>query len=266
MKIAIAGKGGVGKTFITSTLARLFEKNKYKVIAVDADPDMNLSCALGIDEEITPLSKMNDLIEERTGAKVGEYGSVFKINPRVDDIVEKYSYRAGNGNIYLLTMGTVEQGGEGCVCPASVLLRRLLRHLILKRDEVVLMDMEAGIEHLGRKTTENVDLIMVVVEPSKKSILTAKRIKKLASDLNIPNIYAIVNKVKGDKEKEVFKKIFDKEVGVPILKYIPYSEEVKYMDMMGKPIDLDSDIGKEIEDLFNKIIELKNELKKELKK
>ncbi|WP_292459555.1 AAA family ATPase [Methanothermococcus sp.] len=254
MKIAITGKGGVGKTFISSTLARLFEKNGYKVIAVDADPDMNLACALGIDEEITPLSKMGELIEERTGAKVGEYGSVFKINPKVDDIVEKYSYRAGKGNIYLLVMGTIEQGGGGCVCPASVLLRRLLRHLILKRNEVVIMDMEAGIEHLGRKTTENVDLMIVVVEPSKKSMLTAKRIKKLAYDINISNIYAVVNKIKDNMEKETFGKIFEEEVGIPILAYIPYSNEVSSSDLIGKPIDLNSNVGKELEKLFNKII------------
>ena len=123
------------------------------------------------------------------------------------------------------------------------------------------MDMEAGIEHLGRKTTENVDLMIVVVEPSKKSLLTAKRIKKLANDLNIPNIYAVINKVRDSREKEVFKKIFDKEIDIPILKYIPYSEEIIYMDMMGKPIDLDSDIGKEMEELFNRIIELKKDLK-----
>ncbi|WP_421077811.1 AAA family ATPase [Methanothermococcus sp. Ax23] len=258
MKIAITGKGGVGKTFISSTLARLFEKNGYKVIAVDADPDMNLACALGIDEEITPLSKMDDLIEERTGAKVGEYGSVFKINPKVDDIVENYSYRAGNGNIHLLVMGTIEQGGGGCVCPASVLLRRLLRHLILKRNEVVIMDMEAGIEHLGRKTTENVDLMIVVIEPSKKSLLTAKRIKKLANDINISNLYAVVNKIKNDEEKETFGKIFEKEVNIPIIGYIPYSDEVSSSDLLGKPIDLNSDVGKEVERLFNEIINIKN--------
>jgi len=254
LKIAVTGKGGVGKTFIASTLARLFEKNNYKVIAVDADPDMNLSCALGIEEEITPIAKMEDLIEERTGAKVGGYGGVFKINPKVDDIVDRYSYRVGN--IYLLAMGTVEQGGEGCVCPASVLLRRLLRHLILKRDEVVIMDMEAGIEHLGRKTTESVDVMLVVVEPSKKSILTAKRIKKLARDLGIPRIYAVVNKVKDDLDREKFREVFEKEVGIPILKFLPYSEDVVHMDMDGKPLDLDTPIGREMEDLFRKIVEV----------
>jgi len=254
LKIAVTGKGGVGKTFIASTLARIFEKNNYKVIAVDADPDMNLSCALGIEGEITPISKMEDLIEERTGGKVGSYGGVFKINPKVEDIVDRYSYKVGN--IHLLAMGTVEQGGEGCVCPASVLLRRLLRHLILKRDEVVIMDMEAGIEHLGRKTTEHVDVMLVVVEPSKKAILTAKRIKKLAKDLGIPRVYAVVNKIRGDMDREKFRGIFEKEVRIPILKFLPYSEDVIDVDMMGKPLDLNTPIGREMEDLFRRIVEV----------
>ncbi len=241
----------MGKTFLSSTLARLFEGDGYKVIAVDADPDMNLACALGIDEDVTPLSKMDDLIEERTGARVGEYGSVFKINPKVDDIVEKYALK--KGNIYLLTMGTIEKGGSGCVCPASVLLRRLLRHLIIKRDEVVILDMEAGIEHLGRKTTENVDLMIVVVEPTKKSILTAKRIKKLAKDINIQRLYAVVNKVKNNKEKEIFKKTFEKDVEIPVIGYISYSDEVTYSDLTGKPINLDSNAGKDIKKIYSVI-------------
>jgi CO dehydrogenase maturation factor len=255
MKIAITGKGGVGKTFLSSALIRLFDNQNYKVIAVDADPDMNLGCALGVDDEITPLSKMDDLIKERTGASVGEYGAVFKLNPKVDDIVEKYGCKIGD-NIYLLTMGTVEQGGGGCVCPASVLLRRLLRHLIVKRNEVVILDMEAGIEHLGRKTTENVDLMIVVVEPSKKSILTAKRIKKLADDLNIPRVYAVVNKLKTDEDAKLFEKIFKDEVGIQIIGYIPYSDEVSVCDLKGVPISLDSNVGRKIEKIYENILKI----------
>jgi CO dehydrogenase maturation factor len=255
MKIAITGKGGVGKTFISATLSRLFEKDNYRVVAVDADPDMNLACALGIDEEIIPLSKMDDLIEERTGAKVGEYGSVFKINPKVSDIVEKYAHKVNNIN--LIVMGTIEKGGDGCVCPASVLLRRLLRHLILKTDEVVILDMEAGIEHLGRKTTENVDLMIVVVEPSKKSLLTANRIKKLAKDIGVSNLYCIVNKIKNNEEKEEFKKIFNEQVNIPIIGYIPYSEEVSKCDLQGAPLDLNSKVGKDIKKIYENIKKIK---------
>ena len=258
MKIGITGKGGVGKTFLSATLCRLFEKNGYKVIAVDADPDMNLGCALGINEEITPISKMNDLIEERTGSKVGEYGGVFKLNPKVDDIVDNYSYKVGN--IHLLVMGTIEKGGEGCVCPASVLLRRLLKHIILKRNEVVILDMEAGIEHLGRKTTESVDFMIVVVEPSKKSLLTSERIKKLSKDLNIPNVLAVINKVKSKEELNIFLKEF-KKLDIPVIGTISYSDEVSSCDLYGKPIDLESKVGKEVEKIFNKLIELKNKAK-----
>ncbi|ABR56139.1 Cobyrinic acid ac-diamide synthase [Methanococcus aeolicus Nankai-3] len=258
MKIAITGKGGVGKTFISATLSRLFEKDNYNVVAVDADPDMNLACALGIDEEIIPLSKMDDLIEERTGAKVGEYGSVFKINPMVSDIVEKYGYTVNDANINLIVMGTIEKGGDGCVCPASVLLRRLLRHLILKTDEVVILDMEAGIEHLGRKTTENVDLMIVVVEPSKKSLLTANRIKKLAKDIGVSNLYCIVNKIKNNEEKKQFEKIFNEQVNIPILGYIPYSNEVSKCDLQGAPLNLNSEVGKDIKKIYDKIKKIKN--------
>ncbi len=256
MKIAITGKGGVGKTFISSNLCRLFSNDNYKVIAVDADPDMNLACALGIDEEIMPLSEMHQLIEERTGAKVGGYGEVFKINPVVSDIVDKYGYKV-NENIRLITMGTIEKGGDGCVCPASVLLRRLMRHLILKTNEVVILDMEAGIEHLGRKTTENVDLMVVVVEPSKKSLLTANRIKKLAEDIGIKNICCIVNKVKNERELNNFKKIFSENVNIPILGYISYSNEVSTCDLNGTMINLDSNVGKELLKIYTKIKEFK---------
>ncbi|EHP87049.1 ATP-binding protein [Methanotorris formicicus] len=254
MKIAITGKGGVGKTFISSVLARLFEKSGYKVIAVDADPNTTLACALGIEEEVIPISKMNDLIEERTGAKPNSYGSVFKLNPKVDDIVDKFAYK--KGNIYLLVMGTVEKGGSGCVCPASVLLRRLLQHLILKRDEVVILDMEAGIEHLGRRTTQNVDLMIVVVEPSKKSFLTAKRIKKLANDIGVNNLVVIVNKAK-DEDMELLKDIIEKDIGLPVIGFIPYDEEVLKSDFLGKPVDLNSKSAKEVEKIFNYILKLK---------
>jgi CO dehydrogenase maturation factor len=254
MKIAITGKGGVGKTFISSVLARLFEKSGYRVIAVDADPNTTLACALGIDEEIIPISKMNDLIEERTGAKPNSYGVVFKLNPKVDDIVDKFAYK--KGNIYLLVMGTVEKGGSGCICPASVLLRRLLQHLILKRDEVVILDMEAGIEHLGRKTTENVDLMIVVIEPSKKSLLTAKRIKKLANDIGVNNLAVVVNKMRED-DKELFKSIIEEEVGLPVIGFIPYDEDVLKSDFLGKPVDLNSKSAKEVEKIFNHILKLK---------
>ncbi len=257
MKIAITGKGGVGKTFIASTLMRLFEKKGFKVIGVDCDPNPTLALSFGIEDNIIPLSKRHDIIEERTGAKPGTYGSVFKINPKVDDLIDKVGYKIGN--ITILVMGTIEEGGEGCVCPASVLLRRLLRHLIVKRDEVVILDMEAGIEHFGRKTIEDVDLMLIVIEPTKKSLITAKRMKKLANDLGIENIKVIVNKVRNE-DKELLKNMVEKELGLEILGFVPYDENVIEGEFLGKPINLDSKSTKEIEKIFNRILELKKNI------
>jgi CO dehydrogenase maturation factor len=255
MKIAITGKGGVGKTFIASTLMRLFERNGFKVIGVDCDPNPTLALAFGIEEDIIPLSKRHDIIEERTGAKPGTYGNIFKINPKVDDLIDKVGYKIGN--ITILIMGTIEEGGEGCVCPASVLLRRLLRHLILKRDEVVILDMEAGIEHFGRKTIDTVDSMLIVIEPTKKSLITAKRMKKLANDLGIKNLGVIVNKIR-DENKELLEDIIKEELGLEVLGFIPYDEEVIKSDFIGKPVNLDSKAVKEIEKVFNYILKLKN--------
>ncbi|AIJ05923.1 CODH nickel-insertion accessory protein [Methanocaldococcus bathoardescens] len=234
---------------------RLFERNGFKVIGVDCDPNPTLALAFGIEEEIVPLSKRHDIIEERTGAKPGTYGSIFRINPKVDDLIDKVGYKIGN--ITILVMGTIEEGGEGCVCPASVLLRRLLRHLILKRDEVVILDMEAGIEHFGRKTIEDVDLMLIVVEPTKKSLITAKRMKKLANDLGIKNLGVIVNKVR-DENKELLKDVIQKELGLDVVGFIPYDEEVIKSEFVGRPADLNSKAAKEIEKVFNYILKLKN--------
>ncbi|CAB3287644.1 CO dehydrogenase accessory protein CooC (nickel insertion) [Methanocaldococcus lauensis] len=257
MKIAITGKGGVGKTFIASTLMRLFEKKGFKVIGVDCDPNPTLALSFGIEDTLIPLSKRHDIIEERTGAKPGTYGSIFKLNPKVDDLIDKVGYKIGN--ITILVMGTIEEGGEGCVCPASVLLRRLLRHLIVKRDEVVILDMEAGIEHFGRKTIEDVDLMLIVIEPTKKSLITAKRMKKLANDLGIKNIKVIINKVRNE-DKELLKNIVEKELGLEILGFVPYDENVIEGEFLGKPINLDSKSTKEIEKIFNRILELKKNI------
>ena len=236
MKIAITGKGGVGKTTLSGTLAFIFSQ-RYKVFAIDADPDMNLSSSLGIKEPITPISKMKDLIKERTGAESGSsFGEVFKMNPKISDLPESLSTNYDNkGNLKLLVMGTVDKGGEGCVCPASVLLKALMRNLILKKDEIVILDMEAGIEHLGRKTAEAVDLMIIVVEPGLKSLETAERIKRLATDIGIPKIACVINKVSNETEENfVVKKL--KEMGLKVIGSIPRDDDVIKADMEGKPL------------------------------
>ncbi|NTW71575.1 MAG: AAA family ATPase [Eubacteriaceae bacterium] len=205
MKIAITGKGGVGKSTISAALCRSFAEKGYNVLAVDADPDANLALALGMPakeaSEIIPISELKDLVEERTGAKIGTFGTTFKMNPKVDDIPERYA-REFDG-IKVLVMGSVDIGGSGCVCAEHVLLKRLMSHLILKEKDVVIMDMEAGIEHLGRGTASAVDAFIAVVEPGERSVQTFDRVQKLSADLGVNNVMVIGNKIT-DKDDEQF--------------------------------------------------------------
>ena len=202
MKIAITGKGGVGKTTLASLLSALFSEEGKRVIAVDADPDANLASALGIPKEdaekIKPIAEMGELIEERTGAKVGSIGGMFKLNPKVDDLPESIGYH--KNSITLLIMGKSKAAASGCYCPENVLLRRLLRHLVVERSEVVIVDMEAGIEHLTRGTAESVDAFIVVVEPGQRSIQTATTVKEMAKGLGVSKVYVVANKVRGPED------------------------------------------------------------------
>lgn len=236
MKIAVTGKGGVGKTTLAGTLACILSRN-YRVFAIDADPDMNLAGSLGIHTPITPISKMKDLIKDRTGAEPGSsFGEVFKMNPKISDLPESLSINYDEeGRLKLLVMGTVDKGGDGCVCPASVLLKALLRHLILKKDEIIILDMEAGIEHLGRRTAEAVDLMIIVVEPGLKSLETATRIRKLARDIGVEEVVAVINKV-SSADEEAFVSTKLNEIGLNVLGSIPRDYNVVKADMEGLPL------------------------------
>ncbi|MBE0426560.1 MAG: AAA family ATPase [Nitrospirae bacterium] len=202
MKIAITGKGGVGKTTIASILSYLFAQEGKRVIAVDADPDANLASALGISKEeaekIRPIADMPELIEERTGAKPGSMGGIFKLNPRVDDLPEGIGYRL-NG-ITVLIMGKSKAAASGCYCPENVLLRRLLKHLMIERNEVIIVDMEAGIEHLTRGTAGSVDAFIVVVEPGQRSIQTARTVYDMAEGLGVKKVFVVANKIRGNDD------------------------------------------------------------------
>ncbi len=244
MKFAVAGKGGVGKTFISGTLARLFARDGYNVLAVDADPNINLASTLGVPrdvaEKIVPLSENDSLVEERTGVAPGRsYGSMFRMTPTVGDIVEKFGV-VGPDGVQLLVMGTVKGGDTGCMCPANALLRVLIQHLLIQRRDVVIMDMVAGLEHLGRGTARRVDAMLAVVEPRMKSVDTIRRILKLAAEIEVREVLAVGNKIGGERER-VFVEERMREVGVPVAAHIPYDPAVAEADMLGEaPLDHDS--------------------------
>ncbi len=206
LKIAIGGKGGVGKTTVAALLARKFAADtENNVIAIDADPVSNLAAALGIDEgePITPISELRELIAERTGAEPGTMGGFFTLNPKVDDIPDRFSRE--RDRVKLLVMGTVQQGGSGCICPESTILKALMTHLVLFRDDIVLMDMEAGVEHLGRATSSSVDALVIVVNPGARSRVAADKIRKLGSDLGIKRIVVLGNRVRNKEDEELIR-------------------------------------------------------------
>ncbi|MDE1890217.1 MAG: AAA family ATPase [Planctomycetota bacterium] len=231
MKIAVSGKGGVGKTTFVAVLAKVFAEYGKKVIAIDADPVSNLAATLGIKNvsAIMPISQMKDLIKERTGATSEEYGKFFQLNPTVSDLPDKLSLEYEG--IKLMVLGAVKRGGGGCACPESTFLRTLLSYLILQRDEVVIVDMEAGVEHLGRATVKAVNALIVIVEPGSKSIQTAFQVKKLAEEIGLKSIYAVGNKVASDGHRTLIEKGLN---GIPILGFISYNDKVLESDIKGR--------------------------------
>ncbi len=252
MKIAISGKGGVGKTILASLLCRIFAESGYSVIAIDADPDSNLAATLGFPhpERITPISEMSSLIEERTGARPGQVASFFKLNPKVDDLPEKYALK--NDGIRLMVMGRIKRGGTGCYCPEGTLLRALLTHLLIARDEVVILDMEAGIEHLGRGTAKAVDRLIVVVEPGRRSIETAQRIHKLAEDIGLQNIAIVGNKLRSQSEREF---LVSSLPDFEFLGFIPYDQAIVDADLANLPIlDSSQQVIAEVRNIYQALL------------
>ena len=230
MKFAVSGKGGVGKTTFAAFLIKALADAGKRVLAIDADPDANLAQALGIKEisTIVPIADMKDLIEERTGAKPGTIGGFFSLNPKVDDLPDRLAIKIDN--IRLMVMGGVKKGGSGCICPESALLKQLVRHIVISRDEAVVMDMEAGLEHLGRGTAMFVNKLIVVVEPGRRSIETALQIKRLASDLGIKNIALVGNKIRNQEDERFIKEALN---DFEFLCFIPFKEEIIEADLKG---------------------------------
>ena len=232
MKLAITGKGGVGKTTLASLLARLYAAEGNTVLAIDANSDANLATALGFTpqeaQRITPIAELKDLIEERTGARPGTIAPFFKLNPRVDDIPERFSLV--KEGVKLLITGTVKTGGSGCFCPESALLRSLIAHLLLRASEMVILDMDAGIEHLGRGTAQSVDAFIVVVEPGRRSLQTAETIRNLARDIGVERCYAVGNKIARESDRRF---ITENMPHFELLGFINYSPKIVEADLKG---------------------------------
>ena len=244
MKVAITGKGGVGKTTLSSTLARLYADEGRTVLAADVDPDANLGLALGLTQEevdqIVPISKMWGLAKERTGAS--DDNKFYKLNPYVADIPEKFA-KTING-VKLLVMGTVDVGGTGCVCPEHVMLKSILSALTYRKNDVVIMDMEAGLEHLGRGTAANMDEFIVVIEPGARSVQTYRNVKRLANDLGVRRVRVVANKVRDEKDEAFVRSAIPQE---DLLGLIHYNTEVMDADRNGEsPYDYSPTVIAEI--------------------
>jgi CO dehydrogenase maturation factor len=235
MKIAISGKGGVGKTTLTALIAQGYADSGRQVLAVDADPSPCLAGALGFPEELRarlhPIAEMDELIEERTGAKPGTIGGFFSLNPRVDDIPERFS--VVHRGVRLLEMGSVDMGGSGCICPEAAMLKTLFTHLMFRKDDVLLLDMYAGVEHLGRATVDFVDAMLIVVEPTRRSLGTAAQIKKLANDIGLTRLYLVGNKVRNADESQF---LTSHSIDMPVLGFLPANLGVQEADRLGFPV------------------------------
>ncbi len=236
MKIAVSGKGGVGKTTLSALLAYAFSQEGRHVTVIDADPTPNLTTALGVPaslrNQIVPITEMADLIEERTGARPGSFGGFIRLNPEVSDIPDRFGLL--HRGIRLLELGRVRGGGTGCMCPENTLLKALVSHLLLSPDQVVILDMEAGAEHLGRGTAQAVDAFLIVTEPSQRSLIVAETITRLAREIGIRRIFLVGNRVRNEADREFI--ALHAPEGVPVLGYLPADERVLHADRQGQAV------------------------------
>ena len=234
-KIAVAGKGGVGKTTFSALLAHSLAAAGEAVYAIDADPNPTLGQALGFPEDLlaklVPIIDMKDLVEERTGARPGESGAYFRLNPRVDDIPERFS--VAHRGIRLLQMGSVRGAGAGCVCPENSMVKALVTHLLLRERETVLLDMVAGLEHLGRGTAAAVDVMFIVVEPGQRGLMVGADIARLAAELGIPTVWTVANKVRNEQDLSFVQQHLD---GLRLAGWLARDDAVMEADMQGTAV------------------------------
>lgn len=252
MKVAVSGKGGVGKTTFSALLSKSLAKKGFRVLAVDADPDANLGQALGFPDYhgLVPVSDMKELIAERTDSKPGQLGTFFKLNPTVHDLPEKLSVE--HDGVRLMVMGTVKGGGAGCICPASTMLKALMTHMVLLSNEVLILDMEAGLEHLGRGTSRGVDFLVVVVEPGRRSVDTATHIRQLAADLGLTKVLIVGNKVRGAKDREYLQESLK---DFEFLGFLEYDQEIIEADVANvSPADRASAAAGAVEAMADKLL------------
>ncbi len=232
MKIAVSGKGGVGKSTIAASLALILAERGSRVIALDADPDANLAYALGIPQaeqkEIVLIAQRIALIEERIGAKLGIYGQMFKLNPEVADLADRLTYK--HRGVSLLVLGAVRNGGGGCACPENTFIQSFVNDLVLNKDENLIMDMEAGVEHLGRATAQGVDAMLVVVEPGQRSIECALQVERMCGDIGLTNLLYIGNKITCEADRKFIEEALP---GRELIAFLPYSEKLRSADRDG---------------------------------
>jgi CO dehydrogenase maturation factor len=254
MKIAIGGKGGVGKTTVCSVWAQLFADEGHDVLAIDADPSLSLGAAFGLPAERSPrpLIEMKDLIAERTGTRKDAVGAYFRLNPTVSDLPEEHWLKVGN--VKLLVLGAVTRAGGGCACPEGAFLKSLLAHTILQRDELVLVDLAAGVEFLGRASVQGIDAFVVVVEPGSRSIETGGNIAAMARDLGIGTVGAIANKVTEPAQLDVIR---SKLGDTPLLGAVTYSKSIQEADLQRAPvIQADAAAVQELNKARQRLVEL----------
>lgn len=249
MKVAVTGKGGVGKTTLTALLACGLHERGRDVVAIDADPDSNLLASMGYPEPETvkPLVELKALIEERTGVKPGTTGGMFQLNPFVADIPERYAVRVGG--VRVLVAGAVKKGGAGCYCPENSMLRALVSHLLLEDGSALILDMEAGVEHLGRGVVRAIDYLLVVVNPGQRSIETARRVRELAADIGLTQLGVVANRIRTPDDETFIREALP---DLPILGVLPDDETLLAADRAGRAV---TDSGPDIKAAVNALLD-----------